>query len=176
MAEMPQAQAEALANHYASLLDDRLATKDEDIKQLESNDIKLLKSDIKQLASKVEKDNTQLASDIKQLASDNTQLASDMEQLASKVKQLDIKQAMLKKIMPNWQARLTKIMLNWQVMVNNWKAILNWRPEDPLDQDARCTICYDQSDYRRIGFLELTNSEYYSSLSPFELSLALKSL
>ena len=47
LAEMPQAQAEALANHYASLLDDRLATKD---------DIKLLKSNIKQLASDVGKD------------------------------------------------------------------------------------------------------------------------
>ena len=62
---MPQAQAEALAYHYASLLDDRLATKD----------------DIKLLASKVEKDNAQLANnvgkDIKQLASDIKQLASD---------------------------------------------------------------------------------------------------
>ena len=59
---MPQAQAEALANHYASLLDDRLATKD----------------DIKLLVSKVEKDNTQLASDIKQLASDIKQLESNV--------------------------------------------------------------------------------------------------
>ena len=41
---MPQAQAEALANHYASLLDDRLATKD-DIKQLESK-IKQLESNV----------------------------------------------------------------------------------------------------------------------------------
>ena len=71
MAEMPQAQAEALANHYASLLDDRLATKD---------DIKLLKSDIKLLASKVEKDNAQLASKVEK---DNAQLASDIKQLAS---------------------------------------------------------------------------------------------
>ena len=46
-AKMPQAQAEALANHYASLLDDRLATKD---------DIKQLASDIKQLESNVGKD------------------------------------------------------------------------------------------------------------------------
>ena len=73
IAKMPQAQAEALAYHYASLLDDRLATKD---------DIKLLKSDIKLLASKVEKDNTQLASKVEK---DNTQLANKIEQLASKV-------------------------------------------------------------------------------------------
>ena len=70
MAKMPQAQAEALANHYASLLDDRLATKD---------DIKLLKSDIKQLESNVGKDIKLLKSDIKQLASDgknNIELAA----------------------------------------------------------------------------------------------------
>ena len=84
IAKMPQAQAEALAYHYASLLDDRLATKD-DIKLLASK----VEKDNAQLASKVEKDNAQLASDIKQLASkvekDNAQLASDIKQLESNV-------------------------------------------------------------------------------------------
>ena len=72
IAKMPQAQAEALAYHYASLLDDRLATKD-DIKLLASK----VEKDNAHLVSKVEKDNAQLASDIKQLASDIKQLASD---------------------------------------------------------------------------------------------------
>ena len=70
MAEMPQ--AEALANHYASLLDGRLATKD-DIKLLASNvgkDIKQLESKVEQLESNVGKDIKLLKSDIKQLASD----------------------------------------------------------------------------------------------------------
>ena len=54
-AKMPQAQAEALANHYASLLDDRLATKD---------DIKQLASDIKQLENNVGKNIKQLESNV----------------------------------------------------------------------------------------------------------------
>ena len=61
---MPTAQAEALAYHYANLLDDRLATKD----------------DIKLLASNVGKDNTQLANKIEQLASDGK---NDIELAAS---------------------------------------------------------------------------------------------
>ena len=54
-ANMPEDQVVALAQHYANLLDDRLATKD---------DLKLLKGDLKLLKSDLEKVESELKAEI----------------------------------------------------------------------------------------------------------------
>ena len=64
-ANMPEDQAVALAQHYANLLDDRLATKD---------DLKLLKGDLKLLKSDLEKVESELKAEISGLRKDMVHL------------------------------------------------------------------------------------------------------
>ena len=64
-ANMPEDQAVALAQHYANLLDDRLATKD---------DLKLLKGDLKLLKSDLEKVESALKAEIAGLRKDMVHL------------------------------------------------------------------------------------------------------
>ena len=64
-ANMPEDQAVALAQHYANLLDDRLATKD---------DLKLLKGDLTLLRSDLEKVETGLKAEISGLRKDMVHL------------------------------------------------------------------------------------------------------
>ena len=67
---MPEDQAVALAQHYANLLDDRLATKD---------DLKLLKSDLKLLKSDLEKVESALKAEISGLRKDMVHLEERMD-------------------------------------------------------------------------------------------------
>ena len=64
-ANMPEDQAVALAQHYANLLDDRLATKD---------DLKLLNGDLALLRSDLEKVETGLKAEISGLRKDMVHL------------------------------------------------------------------------------------------------------
>ena len=68
-ANMPEDQAVALAQHYANLLDDRLATKD---------DLKLLKGDLKLLKGDLEKVETELKAEISGLRKDMVHLEERM--------------------------------------------------------------------------------------------------
>ena len=75
-ANMPEDQAVALAQHYANLLDDRLATKD-DLKLLKG-DLKLLKGDLTLLRSDLEKVETGLKAEISGLRKDMVHLEERM--------------------------------------------------------------------------------------------------
>ena len=76
-ANMPEDQAVALAQHYANLLDDRLATKD-DLKLLKG-DLTLLKGDLTLLRSDLEKVETKLKAEISGLRKDMVHLEERMD-------------------------------------------------------------------------------------------------
>ena len=69
-ANMPEDQAVALAQHYANLLDDRLATKD---------DLKLLNGDLALLRSDLEKVETGLKAEISGLRKDMVHLEERLD-------------------------------------------------------------------------------------------------
>ena len=103
-ANMPEDQAAALAQHYANLLDDRLATKD---------DLKLLKGDLALLRSDLEKLETELKAEISTLRKDMVHLEERVDaRFTSLEKRMNARFTNLEERL---NARITNVALKTQL-------------------------------------------------------------
>ena len=118
-AKMPEAQAEALARHYANLLNDRLATKD---------DLKLqglaFKEDMAALRSELKEDMATLRSEMKEdmnvlehkmdaeFAAVRSEMASEFASVRGEISRLDQKTDCLDQKIDHLEERLSANIIN----------------------------------------------------------------
>ena len=107
-AKMPEAQAEALARHYANLLNDRLATKD---------DLKLqglaFKEDMVALRSELKEDMNVLEQKMDaEFAAVRSEMASEFANVRSEIARLDQKTDRLDQKIDHLEERLSANIIN----------------------------------------------------------------
>ena len=107
-ADMPEAQAEALARHYANLLNDRLATKD-DLAMLRAE----LKEDITTLEHKMDGEFAAIRSEMtSEFAAIRSEMASEFNDVRGEIVRLDQKIEGLDQKMDHLKERLGAKIIN----------------------------------------------------------------